>query len=280
MAAVDVPTLTARLLLAHEWQLLEHAQQLQLDFLLQSAPVKAAVLTALSDGPFAGKGVRAFEAVLAALDADNCQGTGRLTGATPQELKNLVLRFRSKFPAPLDGKPWKFTLALSTSAPADLVAAVADLAAGGGSDRVWVRRPQMYLGPMAQSLQLAIDPEAHAKGKAKGKGKKGKGEGGKDKGKAGKGKAEADKGKAEAGKDKAGAGALVAPMAAAAIGDVAMPAAVVPHMAPPGSREASRSPRGHASRSPSGARDAPSGASASSAAAAASNLLREGGSGA
>ena len=219
---MDVATRSALLSLAQETQIGLLRQQLELDFLLDSSAVKRAVQRALADGEPRGKGLRAFQAVLAALREGEAAGTGRLESAGEQALKDLVLRFSSRFPTPMEGRTWKFTLAVSPSASLDLRGAVADLAAGGGTEGVKVRRPQMRLGRMAMELMAIVDPERHAaqldKGKGKGRGKAA----GKGKGKtAGK---EGEKGKA----DKGAAAALAGPMAGLAIGaaDAPMPPAM------------------------------------------------------
>ena len=157
---MDVATRSALLSLAQETQIGLLRQQLELDFLLDSSAVKRNVQRALADGEPRGKGLRAFQVVVAALrEGGEAAGTGRLESAGEQALKDLVLRFSSRFPTPMEGRTWKFTLAVSPSASLDLPGAVADLATGGGTEGVKVRRPQMRLGRMAMELLAIVDPE-------------------------------------------------------------------------------------------------------------------------
>ena len=172
----------SKLVLTHENEISQLKQQLQLDFLLVHADLKKAVLAAVEHGPSVGKAVRAFKEVIAVLVADGVPGAARLRSASDQSLKELVLKFASPHKKPLEGKVWRWTLQLSTSASGPLREAVADVAAEGGSSRVLVRRPLSRPGPMALALEALVYPERAAnrenKGKAKGKGgKEGKGKG-------------------------------------------------------------------------------------------------------
>ena len=171
--------LQGRLLLAHEAQLLAVAQSLDLDFLVVSETVKQTVQLALGNGEAKGKGLRAFKAVLEVMAASGVPGAGRLNAASETSLKELMLRFKSPFQNPLQARPWKFTLAVSTSASTDLRGALADMAAAGGCESVLVRRPLAVHGSMARQVEQWADPvralnranKGAEKGKGKGKGK-------------------------------------------------------------------------------------------------------------
>ena len=171
-------TLHGQLLLAHEVRLLQLGQQVELDFVVTSETVKQDVAAALGNGDPKGKGLCGFKAVVERLFADGCRGCTRLNEMSNGTLKNCVLRFKGLHDSPLPGKPFKFTLAVSTSADMDFRAAIADLAAEGGSTTIMVRRPLTRLGPMAQRVEEQVYPgrAQERKGKAKGRGK------GKDKG--------------------------------------------------------------------------------------------------
>jgi hypothetical protein len=185
--------LQGRLLGAHDSQLMAVVQSLDLDFLLVSDTAKQEVQLALGNGEAKGKGVRAFRAVITRMVASAVAGTTRLDAASDSSLRELVLRFKSPFQNPLQARPWKFTLAVSTSASADLRGALGDLAASGGCENILVRRPLAIQGNMARQVEEWADPvralNRANKGKDKGRGK-GRGNGN------GKGKAQAKAGDA------------------------------------------------------------------------------------
>jgi hypothetical protein len=185
--------LQGRLLLAHEAGLLAVVQSLDLDFLVVSETAKQEVQLALGNGEPKGKGQRAFRAVLDRMGAAAVPGMTRLATASDSSLKELVLRFKSPFQDPLQGRPWKFTLAVSTSASTELRGALADMAASGGCESILVRRPLAVHGAMARRVEEWVDPVRAAnranKGMEKGRGRgngRGNGNGnGKGRGKAG-----------------------------------------------------------------------------------------------
>ncbi len=176
-----------RLLLAHEQELREIRSALELDVLITSETVKAALTNAVKGGG-RGQRVAAFRAFAEAVCAADLPGANRLCGATEDEILQFVLRFRPQFKEPKQGRPWKWCLALShTSGSEELRQAVSELAAKGGrEDCFLVRRPQVRLGKMALQLEEHIYPESAQRRAEKGKGKDKGGKNGKD-GKGGKG---------------------------------------------------------------------------------------------
>ena len=156
-----------KLLLAHDADIANIRQQLELDFIVKSETVKANLVNVMADGEARGKGKRAFREVVAQLYRSSVPGTTRLYNASDTDMGNLILRFKPHpHKNPLAGKPWRFVFAMSTSAPPDLREGVAALAAAGGDDRVIIRRPLARMGPLARELEEFVDPERAAKRRA------------------------------------------------------------------------------------------------------------------
>ena len=173
-----------RALVAHDRRLAELSQCVETDVLVWDDQVRQQLVECLGRDPGTNKRVAAFKLVAAHLSAKGAQGGEALSEIDDETLEESVLRFKSKHWGPKEGKPWKFTLAPALSQTSAFRTAVADAVAGGGSDTVLFRRPQLYLGPTVQ--RLADDVLGKNKGKkGKGEGKKGKGDG-KGKGKKGK----------------------------------------------------------------------------------------------
>jgi hypothetical protein len=168
--------LLGRAALVHEWNIKELQQQTQLDLLVKDEGTKQEVLRALGDETSGEpRKVRCFRALVERLKADGVAGTTRLWDATASELKHADLRCKSPHDFPVEGKVWKFQLALSVSAGGELREALSDLAASGGSERVLARHPQAYLGPVCEEIAERIGKGKGVKGKKGGKdGKKGK----------------------------------------------------------------------------------------------------------
>ena len=164
----------AMALWAQEREIKEMKQQLETDILVFDEGIKAKLVTALA-GDGKGKRVRAFKALVVEIAKDRWPGTNRLSEASDKTLEESLLRFKSWHKTPVNGKPWKFTLALGISAPTLVREAVGDLAAHGGTaGRVLFRRPLPTVGPTVQRLCDSVLPEGKgptAKGKGKGKGK-------------------------------------------------------------------------------------------------------------
>ena len=217
-------------LVAHERNILNFRQQLELDILIQDEGLKVAVQTAVGEGEPRLKRVRAFLAVCQALVPDGVPGVDRIVSASPQSVAESILRFKPAHAEPRTGWQWKWTLALGPSATNRVRDGVADLAAHGGvAGKVLVRRPQLYLGPLVQELANQHLPQG-GKGRGggyhgghdgghleaapgggdekggwgRGKGKGGKKAKGKDKDKGKKGKDGKGKGKGKGGNDAKG----------------------------------------------------------------------------
>jgi hypothetical protein len=172
--------------------------QLELDVLVADGGLKAELQRVMAlEGGNAPPRVRLFRTVVEVLRAGEVAGGNRLAGASDEELSNLLLRFAPAFREPLPDRPWRWNLALSTSAGTTERGAVADLAAHGGNERVMVRRPRQNPGGLSLTVEKLVFPARadarEAKGKAKGKGKVGKGMG-KGGGKGGKGKGDKGRG--------------------------------------------------------------------------------------
>ena len=187
--------LVARLLVAHERELREVRQRLDIDVLLAEPHAKAAVQQAVAAAP-EGPGIRvaAFKAVVGVLRDADVPGSTRLSDATDADLGHLLLRFRARHREPIEGRPWKWTLSMGPGAPPSLRDAVADLAISGGCPAVLVRRPLLRPGAMAEQLAEHLDP---GKGAGRKGGKRGKG------GQGGKGGKEGGRGRGKGGKDQA-----------------------------------------------------------------------------
>ena len=192
MAASNQDVFVVRALLAHETNLNQVKQCVEVDFLLHDEGLKQSVLDTADEG--AGRRMKVFQLVTARLKADGVPGGTRLDSTSEEHLWDSLLRFKSRFDLPKEGAPWKFTLALSMGASNNFREAIADLVASGGNDRIQIRRPQSFLGPAVAELASTVlgkSKAAKGKGKGKAKGKEGgkskKGSEGQVQGKGGKG---------------------------------------------------------------------------------------------
>ena len=186
-------------LLAHEIQLGEQKQALDVELLLWDEKLKDEVHTAWTDPNATGdKRVTVIQLIADRFVTDGVPGGKRLRAETKEHLADSVVRFRAKpFKEPKEGKPWRFQLTPSLAQTDNFRSALSDLVASGGNDKVMVRRPQIRVGPAVSELAEKVLGKSKGKGKSKltdskGSGKggpKGKGKGGKNKGdKSGKGK--------------------------------------------------------------------------------------------
>jgi len=177
----DLTTLTAKLTLAQEAQLLNSRGESEVDFLIYNAQCKQEVRTALDKAPGKGKRVAAFRAVLEHLRGT--PGFTRLSTANDATLEAFLLRFKPAHKTSVEGKPWKFTLAKAATADADCSTALAEMYQKGGNQSVQLKRPLTHMGKLACAIEEKVYPERaqkranealERKGKGKGSGGRGK----------------------------------------------------------------------------------------------------------
>ena len=173
----ETATLMARVLVAHDRDITDLRQALEVDVLIADEAVKIKVHQKMSDygkgkGKAQGKRLAALREVLEALKSDQVSGTNRILERSDKTLGEAVLRFKPQKESPKHGYYWKFTLALGLGCGNTVREAFSDLVASGGSARVLTRRPVQKLGPLVNELAGCFGiPGNKAKGKGKDKGK-------------------------------------------------------------------------------------------------------------
>lgn len=212
---LDAVRAVADLALATDAGLTDVRAQLEHEVLVVDPGLQAELTRALALQGDAAPRARCFRLLAAHWHAQGVPGGGRFQEATTKDLEALLLRFAPVFRDPKEGKPWRWSLKLATSASGVLREAVADLAANGGTDKAFVRRPRRGLGPKARRVEELLFPDRAQTRQEKGKGKGGKGKGrgkGKKGGKGGKNDGD------EGGTPAAPAAAAAPPMAAGGAG--------------------------------------------------------------